>query len=92
METLTIHPKNKKQSAALKGLFKAFDIRFEEVSSPYDGKFVEMIRQGDKDLIAGKGAKVDIDKLFIEKIEKGLQDIEDGKVLKYEEVKRYFKK
>jgi hypothetical protein len=90
MKTLIIHPGNRKQSAALKGFFKAFDIYFEEGKSSYDPKFVEMIRQGDNDLNAGKGIKVDIDNIFVEKVEKGLQDIERGNIRNYESVKSSF--
>ncbi|MDR3693457.1 DUF2683 family protein [Mucilaginibacter sp.] len=64
MTRLIIHPKNKKQFAALKGLFKAFDIPFEIGESPDDPEFIKMIQQGDKDLKAGKGVEIDIDGLW----------------------------
>ncbi|MBS1501986.1 MAG: hypothetical protein JST32_07990, partial [Bacteroidetes bacterium] len=63
METLIVHPGNKEQSDALKTFMKAFKIAFEEEKSVYDPEFVEMVKQGDKDLEAGKGVKVDIDNL-----------------------------
>ena len=71
MNSLIIYPKNKKQLAALKGLFKAFNIPFEVENSTYDPEFVKMIQQGDEELTAGKGINVDIDNLFVEKVEKG---------------------
>jgi hypothetical protein len=44
---------------------KAFKISYEENDkSTYDPEFVEMIRQGDEDLKAGKGVKVDIEDLW----------------------------
>ncbi len=64
METLIVHPENKKQLAALKAFMKAFKISFEEGKSAYEPEFVEMIKQGDEDLKAGKGVVVDIDNLW----------------------------
>jgi len=49
MERLIVYPQNKEQLDALK---------------PYDPEFVAMILQGDEDLKAGKGVKVDIDNLW----------------------------
>ncbi len=64
METLIVHPDNKEQLAALKAFLKAFKIAFEEGKSTYDPEFVAMIKQGDEDIKAGKGVKVDIDNLW----------------------------
>jgi len=64
METLIVHPDNKEQLAALKTFMKAFKISFEDEKSPYDPEFVKMIQQGDEELKAGKGVKVDIDNLW----------------------------
>ena len=64
METLIVHPENKKQLAALKAFMKAFKISFEEKKSTYDSEFVAMIKQGDDDLAAGKGVNVDVDNLW----------------------------
>ena len=64
METLIVHPDNKEQLTAMKAFMKAFKISFEEGKSPYDPEFVKMIKQGDEDLKAGKGVKVDIDNLW----------------------------
>lgn len=65
MEAITIHPKNKEQKDALKSLFKAMNIPFEEgmKGSPYNPEFVKKIKQGDKDRIAGKGRKITLDEL-----------------------------
>ena len=49
---------------ALKAFMKAFKISFEEKTSPYNPEFVAMIKQGDEDLKAGKGKKVDIEDLW----------------------------
>ena len=64
MATLIVHPKDKEQLTILKTFMKAFKISFEEEKSPYDPEFVKMIKQGDEDLKAGKGEKVDIDVLW----------------------------
>jgi len=64
METLVIHPETKEQLAALKAFMKAFKITFEEQKSPYNPDFVRIIQQGDEELKAGKGVKVDIDNLW----------------------------
>lgn len=64
METLIVHPNNKEQLTALKAFMKAFKISFEERKSSYDSEFVAMINQGDADLKAGKGIKVDVENLW----------------------------
>jgi hypothetical protein len=64
METLIVHPNNKEQLDALKTFMKAFKISFEEKQSPYDPEFVAMVLQGDEDIKAGKGVKVDVDNLW----------------------------
>ncbi len=64
METLIVHPENKEQLTALKAFMKAFKISFTEQNAGYDPEFVAMIEQGDKDLKAGKGVKVDLDNLW----------------------------
>jgi len=57
-------PQKKEQLTILKTFMKAFKISFEEEKSPYDPEFVKMIQQGDEDLKAGKGVKVDVDDLW----------------------------
>ncbi|MDB5003564.1 MAG: hypothetical protein JWQ34_1789 [Mucilaginibacter sp.] len=64
METLIVHPNNKEQLTALKAFMKAFKISFEEKKTSYDPEFVAMINQGDEDLKAGKGIKVDVENLW----------------------------
>ena len=64
METLIVHPDNKEQLDAMKAFMMAFNISFEDEKSLYNPEFVEMVQQGDKDLKAGKGVKVDIDNLW----------------------------
>ena len=64
METLIVHPDNKEQLDALKTFMKAFKIPFEEQKSTYYPEFVAMVRQGDEDIKAGKGIKVDVDNLW----------------------------
>jgi len=55
-----VHPDSEEQLAAM----KAFKISFEDEKSPYNPEFVKMIQQGDEDIKAGKGVKVDIDNLW----------------------------
>jgi len=43
---------------------KALKISFEEEKSAYNPEFVKMIQQGDEEIKAGKGVKVDIDNLW----------------------------
>jgi hypothetical protein len=60
METLIVHPGNKEQLAAIKAFMKALKISFEETPVGYDPEFVEMIKQGDAEIAAGKGTVVDV--------------------------------
>jgi hypothetical protein len=64
MESLIVYLRNKKKLAALKTFMKAFDISFEETKSPYSAGFIEMMKQCEEDLKAGKGVKVDVDNLW----------------------------
>ncbi|MFI5139905.1 MAG: DUF2683 family protein [Sphingobacteriales bacterium] len=64
MGTLIVHPDNMEQLTALKAFMKALKISFEEQKSPYNPEFVKMIQQGDEEIKAGKGVKVDIDNLW----------------------------
>jgi len=53
---------------AIKAVFKAFKIKYKistekEEESPYDRDFVAMIKQGEEDLINGKGIKMTLDEL-----------------------------
>lgn len=63
METLTVHPENKKQLAALKAFMKAFNISFEENKSTYDPEFVAKIQESRKQAERGETRIVNIDDL-----------------------------
>jgi uncharacterized membrane protein (DUF106 family) len=60
METLIVHPNNKKQLAALKTFMKAFKIAFEEKNSPYDPEFVTKIQESREQVIRGETRIVNI--------------------------------
>ena len=76
MEAITIHPKNKEQLEALKVIFKAMKIPFENISnkteaslveedeSPYDPEFVKMVKRADEDFNKGKGKSVKLDDIW----------------------------
>lgn len=66
METsIIIHPDNKEQFNALRSLFKAMKVPFEETNEkkPYNPEFVKKIKEGDNDRKAGKGRKVTLEEL-----------------------------
>ncbi|SHN37273.1 DUF2683 family protein [Mucilaginibacter sp. OK098] len=95
MSTLIIHPENKQQLNALKGLMKAFKIPFEVSGSAYDPEFVTKIEMSREQVKRGETRVVsefDIKNIFVEKIEKGFKDIEDGRVLELKEAKQKFLK
>ncbi len=50
METLIVHPKSKKQLAAVKAVLKALEVSFEkeEEKSPYNPEFVAQIKENYK--------------------------------------------
>ncbi len=62
METLIVHPNNKKQLAAIKAVLKALDVNFkpaelndrEKAVSLYGKEFVEKIERGGEDIKAGR--------------------------------------
>ena len=65
METLIVHPKDRKQLAAIKAFFKALDVSFKkEKASPYNPQFVAKIKRGEKAAQAGKGERVDVANLW----------------------------
>jgi hypothetical protein len=46
METLIVHPKNKKQMETIEAILKALEVSFEkEEKSPYDPAFVAKVRE-----------------------------------------------
>jgi hypothetical protein len=56
------------QIEAIKAVFKAFKIKYKitkasDEDSPYDSEFVEVIKQGERDLKNGKGIKMTLDEL-----------------------------
>ena len=56
MESLIVHPKNKKQLSALKTFITAFKISFEEKvdnKSTYNREFIEKINRSESDFEAG---------------------------------------
>jgi hypothetical protein len=62
METLIVHPNNGEELMAIETLLKAMKIDFEkEEASPYDPRFVDKIKRGEKAMKEGKGVKVDLD-------------------------------
>ena len=63
METLIVHPENKKQLAALKSFMKAFKISFEEQSGKYNPEFVAKVQNGLEQIKRGETRVVNIDDL-----------------------------
>ncbi|HEY8929906.1 MAG TPA: DUF2683 family protein [Mucilaginibacter sp.] len=63
METLIVHPENKKQLAALKSFMKAFNISFEEEKSEYNPEFVAKIKESREQVKRGETRVVNIDEL-----------------------------
>ncbi len=64
--TIIAHPSSLDKFVALKAFMEALKIKFEVApsgKSPYDAEFVDVILQGDKDLMAGKGKKITMDEL-----------------------------
>ncbi|WP_448699977.1 DUF2683 family protein [Mucilaginibacter sp. AW1-3] len=65
METLRVHPNTEEELTAIKSLLKVMKINFEkEEESPYDPKFVDKVKRGEKAMQEGKGVKVDMDNLW----------------------------
>ncbi len=58
METLTVHPKDKKQLTAVEAVLKALEVPFEKAKeeSPYDPAFGAKIKRSQKQ--AGEGKTV----------------------------------
>ena len=66
MESITIHPKSKKQAKAFEQLARAFDVPFEKSKkeSLYNADFVTMVKQADSDFKKGKGKKIKLDEIW----------------------------
>lgn len=65
---ITAYTEDTSQIEAIKAVIKAFKIKYkiskvQEVGTPYDPEFVDMIKQGEKDLKNGKGIKMTLDDL-----------------------------
>lgn len=58
METIIVHPKNPKQSAAVEAVLKALNVAFKKGKSPYDPAFVAKIEKSKADVKAGKTTKI----------------------------------
>ena len=59
METITIHPKTKKQARLFEQLAKALNVPFiKEGKSPYDPTFVSKIKRAEENVKAGKTVKI----------------------------------
>jgi pyruvate formate-lyase activating enzyme-like uncharacterized protein len=66
MPTISIiaHPEDASQVEAVKAFMTALKIKFEiSKNLPYNPEFVEKILQGDKDIKAAKGKKINIEEL-----------------------------
>ena len=71
METLIVHPDNKKQLAAVKAVLKALEVNFnpaelndrEKAVSLYGKEFVEKIERGEEDIKAGRVVEYTTDQL-----------------------------
>lgn len=69
MSTIVIHPETEAQEKAVKAVLEALQINFEQeadeteyiMSSP---AMVARLEQGEKDIKAGKGVKVDLNNLW----------------------------
>lgn len=65
---ITAYTEDASQIEAIKAVIKAFKIKYkiskaQETKSPYDPKFVAMIKQGERDLKNGKGVDMTLDEL-----------------------------
>ena len=65
MEILTIHPKNKAETEAIKEVLKAMEIPFESSSgSKYDQEFVEKIKASEEEEKYGKTKAIKTEDLW----------------------------
>jgi len=65
---ITAYTEDATQIEAIKAVFKAFKIKYKisktsESESPYNPEFVNMIKEGEKDLKNGKGIKMTVAEL-----------------------------
>ncbi|RYE29015.1 MAG: hypothetical protein EOP42_15380 [Sphingobacteriaceae bacterium] len=59
MSPVIIHPKDQKQWNALKIIFEAMNVPFEQDESPYNPEFVARIRRSEEQIKAGKVTRVE---------------------------------
>ena len=65
METITVHPKDKKQLATVKKVLDALDVKYTEPkTTSYSLEFVSKILQGDEDYKNGKSKPIALDDLW----------------------------
>ncbi len=65
METILIHTKSKEQIKIFEEMAKVLKVPFEiKEESPYDPKFVAMVKKADKDFKKGKGKKMKLDDIW----------------------------
>jgi hypothetical protein len=65
---ITAYTDDPSQIEAIKAVIKAFKIKYKitdsnDTATPYDPEFVNMIKQGEKDLKDGKGVRMTLDEL-----------------------------
>jgi len=65
---ITAYTEDNTQIEAIKAVIKAFKIKYKiteakETTSPYDKKFVSMIKQGQQDIKDGQGIAMTLDEL-----------------------------
>lgn len=63
MEAFTIHPKNEGRSVAVKVILKTLEVPFKKLGSPYNEKFVAMVKKADRDFKKGKGKIISPDEV-----------------------------
>jgi hypothetical protein len=68
METLIVHPKNRKQLAAIEGVLKALDVAFQKEEGPYNPEFVAKIKRSKKQIEEGNYITIDPSKPIWESI------------------------
>ena len=62
METLIVHPKDKKQLTALKAIMKALKVDFRTekgTETPYSPEFVEKMKRSEEDIKAGRTTQIE---------------------------------
>jgi hypothetical protein len=69
METIVVHPKNKKQSATVEAILKALDVSFnKEEQDTYNPEFVAKIKESERQIKEGNFITLDPTKSIWENI------------------------